>query len=59
MAFKAESDDRREFLSYKLKKIFEIEAEDALCSDVYISDSNFLSEEELVERSDIIIICAP
>lgn len=59
MAFKGESDDKRESLSYKLRKILEIEARNVLCSDVYIEAEDFVSAEELVDRSDVIIIGAP
>ena len=59
MAFKAESDDIRESLSYKLKKIFDFEAKEVLCSDPYVNDDRFVSEEELIDRSDIIIIATP
>ena len=38
MAFKADSDDPRESLSYKLRKILEYEAAEVLCTDVYIKD---------------------
>jgi UDP-N-acetyl-D-mannosaminuronic acid dehydrogenase len=58
MAFKANNDDSRESLSYKLKKIVEIEAKAVLCSDVYIKEPGFVSERELIERSDIIILGA-
>ncbi|MBI2458336.1 MAG: nucleotide sugar dehydrogenase [candidate division NC10 bacterium] len=59
MAFKANSDDRRESLSYKLQKILEIEAGRVLCSDVYIQDKGFVSAEALVRESDIVILGAP
>jgi UDP-N-acetyl-D-mannosaminuronic acid dehydrogenase len=59
MAFKAESDDTRESLSFKLKKILEFEAAEVLCSDVYVKNHEFISEEEAIERSGIIIIGAP
>jgi len=59
MAFKANNDDPRESLSYKLKKILEIEAKAVLCSDVYIKIPGFVSEHELIEASDIIILGAP
>ena len=59
MAFKAESDDKRESLSYKLKKIAEVEAKEVYCSDEYIEETGFLSAEELIKRSDIVIIGAP
>lgn len=59
MAFKAESDDIRESLSYKIKKIAESEGKIVLCSDPYVNDSTFVSKEELIEKSDIIIIATP
>ena len=59
MAFKAESDDKRESLSYKLKKIAEVEAKEVYCSDEYIREEGFLTAEELVKKCDIIIIGAP
>ncbi len=59
MAFKANNDDRRESLSYKLKKILEIEAKKTLCTDVYIHEDGFVSAEELVTNSDIIILATP
>jgi UDP-N-acetyl-D-mannosaminuronic acid dehydrogenase len=59
MAFKANSDDKRESLSYKLKKILEIEAERVLCSDVYLHDEGFVSAEQLIDESDIIVLGAP
>ena len=55
MAFKAESDDPRESLSYKLRKILEYEAAEVLCTDVYIKDPGFLPLEEVVERSDLLV----
>jgi UDP-N-acetyl-D-mannosaminuronic acid dehydrogenase len=59
MAFKAESDDPRESLSYKLRKILLVEANEVLCSDEYIRDDRFLPAAELIRRSDIAIIGAP
>ena len=59
MAFKAESDDIRESLSYKLKKILEIQARRTLCTDPYVADDNLLPLEEVIEKSDVIIIAAP
>jgi len=59
MAFKAESDDKRESLSYKLKKIIYLEAKAVLCSDAYIKDESFVDEQTLLKKSDIIIIGAP
>jgi UDP-N-acetyl-D-mannosaminuronic acid dehydrogenase len=59
MAFKAESDDKRESLSYKLKKILEIESKKVYCSDVYIKEEGLVDENELIKQSDVIIIGAP
>jgi len=59
MSFKANNDDKRESLSYKLKKLLEIEAKRVLCSDVYINEEGFVSSRELITDSDIIILATP
>jgi UDP-N-acetyl-D-mannosaminuronic acid dehydrogenase len=59
MAYKADSDDPRESLSYKLRKILEYEAAEVLCTDVYIDDPAFLPLDEVVNRSDLLILGAP
>ena len=59
MAFKANSDDKRESLSYKLRKVLEMEARSVLCSDFFIGEDGFIGEEELIEKSDVIFIGAP
>lgn len=59
MAFKAESDDHRDSLSYKLRKIAETEADIVLCHDVYIKDPLFVSINDLISKSDIIILGTP
>lgn len=59
MAFKADSDDPRESLSYKLRKVLEYEAAEVLCTDVYIQDPSFLPVDEVVARSDLLIMGAP
>ncbi len=59
MAFKSDSDDPRESLSYKLRKILEYETERVLCSDVYIQDPSFLPLREVIDRSDVLVIGAP
>ncbi len=59
MAFKAESDDTRESLSFKVKKLSEFEARRTLCSDPYVRSDSFVSADYLVEESDIIIIATP
>lgn len=59
MAFKAESDDPRSSLSYKLRKILNFEAEQVLCTDEYIQDESFQSLEEVLEQADVLIIGTP
>lgn len=59
MAFKAESDDIRDSLSYKLKKNLDLECKKVLCSDPYVKDYSFVSEDYLIKNSDIVIIATP
>lgn len=59
MAFKAESDDIRESLSYKLRKLLSIRNVKVLCADPYVADDSFVTPEELIDRSDVIIVAAP
>jgi UDP-N-acetyl-D-mannosaminuronic acid dehydrogenase len=59
MAFKSDSDDCRQSLSYKLKKVLAIEAKQVLCSDPLVKDDELVPVKELIRKSDIIIIGAP
>jgi UDP-N-acetyl-D-mannosaminuronic acid dehydrogenase len=59
MAFKADNDDPRESLSYKLRKVLSWEAREVLCSDPYVDDASFVSAEELIRRSDVVMLGAP
>lgn len=59
MAFKAESDDRRDSLSYKLKKLLQVQAREVLCTDPYVADPSLVSLEEAVTRADILVLGAP
>jgi UDP-N-acetyl-D-mannosaminuronic acid dehydrogenase len=59
MAFKGDSDDARESLSYKLKKILDVEAKQVLCTDPYVKDSDLLPLTEVLDRSEILILGAP
>ena len=42
MAFKGNSDDPRESLSYKLRKILEYESAGVLCTDPHVKDPTLL-----------------
>jgi UDP-N-acetyl-D-mannosaminuronic acid dehydrogenase len=59
MAFKADSDDSRESLSYKLKKLLQIEAREVVCCDPYVQDPTLIPVDEAISRADTIIIGVP
>lgn len=59
MAFKGNSDDARGSLSYKLRRILRFEAHQVLCTDVYLRDADFVSADEVVQGSDLLILATP
>jgi len=59
MAFKADVDDIRDSLSYKLRKILIFNRANVICCDEFVNDPEFISQKELIQNSDIIIIGAP
>ncbi|MGY1617791.1 nucleotide sugar dehydrogenase [Geodermatophilus sp. SYSU D00691] len=60
MAFKADSDDIRESLSYKLRRILEFKAREVLTTDAHVTtDDRLLPLEEVLQRADLLFIGAP
>jgi UDP-N-acetyl-D-mannosaminuronic acid dehydrogenase len=59
MAFKAESDDIRASLSYKLRKLLRWSGAEVLCTDPYVRDERLCSLDEVVQGSEILILGAP
>jgi UDP-N-acetyl-D-mannosaminuronic acid dehydrogenase len=60
MSYKAESDDPRFSLSYKLKKTLMFRAKAVLTTDPYVkNDPALLGLEEVTRQSDILILCVP
>jgi UDP-N-acetyl-D-mannosaminuronic acid dehydrogenase len=60
MAFKAEIDDTRASLSYKLKRTMKMWAREVLTTDPFVTtDPAILPLGEVVARSDLLILCAP
>jgi UDP-N-acetyl-D-mannosaminuronic acid dehydrogenase len=60
MSFKAESDDIRSSLSYKLKRLLRFKAKDVLCHDPYVSvDPGLFALESVTDRSDLLILSTP
>lgn len=60
MAFKAESDDIRDSLSYKLKRILRYKAKDVLCHDPHVTlDPDLVPLRKVVAESDLLVLCTP
>jgi UDP-N-acetyl-D-mannosaminuronic acid dehydrogenase len=59
MAFKGESDDPRASLSYKLRKLALFRGADVLCTDPYVTDPSFLPLDDVIRRSDVLVVGAP
>jgi UDP-N-acetyl-D-mannosaminuronic acid dehydrogenase len=59
MAFKAESDDPRASLSYKLRKLLSWAGARVLATDPYVQDDRLVSLESVLAESDILVLGAP
>ena len=59
MAFKAESDDRRDSLSYKLRKLLALECKHVLCTDPYVRDPQLVPLEQAVAQADVLFVGTP
>lgn len=59
MAFKGDSDDTRDALSYKLGKILRFRGATVLYSDEFAMDPTFIAKEDLIGQSDVVIVGVP
>jgi UDP-N-acetyl-D-mannosaminuronic acid dehydrogenase len=60
MTFKAESDDTRSSLSYKLKRLLRFRAARVLCTDPYAqNDADLWPLAEVLAESDLLVIATP
>jgi UDP-N-acetyl-D-mannosaminuronic acid dehydrogenase len=60
MAFKANSDDTRSSLSYKLKKALRLRTPRVLCTDPHVTtDTELVPLERVIAESDVLILCVP
>jgi UDP-N-acetyl-D-mannosaminuronic acid dehydrogenase len=59
MAFKAESDDPRASLSYKLRKLLTWAGARVLATDPYVQDERLVTLDCVLDESDILILGAP
>jgi UDP-N-acetyl-D-mannosaminuronic acid dehydrogenase len=59
MAFKADSDDPRASLSYKLRKLLSWTGANVLCTDPYVTDARLVPLETVLDEAELLIIAAP
>jgi UDP-N-acetyl-D-mannosaminuronic acid dehydrogenase len=59
MAFKAESDDPRASLSYKLRKLLAWEGATVLCTDPYVHDAKLVPLEQVLAEAELLVVGAP
>jgi UDP-N-acetyl-D-mannosaminuronic acid dehydrogenase len=58
MAFKGNSDDIRDSLSFKLKKLLELECPRVLCTDPFVKLPEIVPLEEVLQQADILFVGA-
>jgi len=59
MAFKGGSDDPRESLAYKLRKILLLKAGRVLCTDPLVVDERLVGLDTVLAQADLLVIAAP
>ncbi len=59
LTFKADSDDPRDSLAFKLRKILQVEAREVLSTDPHLSQPDLLPLEDVLARSELLFIGAP
>jgi len=59
MAFKADVDDIRDSLSFRLSKILKFSGAEVFCSDEFAQSPDFVTKEEILDNCETIIIAAP
>jgi UDP-N-acetyl-D-mannosaminuronic acid dehydrogenase len=59
MTFKADIDDTRDSLAFKLRKLLIFHGARVLASDAFAVDPSFIEAKQLIAESDVIVIGAP
>jgi UDP-N-acetyl-D-mannosaminuronic acid dehydrogenase len=59
MAFKAESDDPRDSLAYKLRKLLALEAKQVLATDPYVKDATLVPLETVLAEARVLFLATP
>jgi UDP-N-acetyl-D-mannosaminuronic acid dehydrogenase len=59
MAFKAESDDPRSSLSYKLRKLLAWAGAEVRCTDPYVRDDRLVPLDDAIAGADVVVLGVP
>lgn len=59
MAFKADIDDTRDSLAFKLRKLLVFHGARVLATDAFASDPSFVEPDQVLAESDVIVVGAP
>lgn len=59
MAFKGESDDPRDSLSYKMRKLLAWSGAEVSCTDPFVADDRLEPLEDVLETAEILVVGAP
>jgi UDP-N-acetyl-D-mannosaminuronic acid dehydrogenase len=59
LAFKGESDDTRESLAFKMRKLLILEARTVLATDEYVRGADVLPLERVLVEANVLVVCAP
>jgi UDP-N-acetyl-D-mannosaminuronic acid dehydrogenase len=59
MAFKGDSDDTRDSLSFKLRKLLSWAGSVVLCTDPYVADERFLPVDRVLDEAELLVVGAP
>jgi UDP-N-acetyl-D-mannosaminuronic acid dehydrogenase len=59
MAMKANNDDPRDSLSYKLRKVLLMECKEVLCTDPYVADDRLVPLAEVIDQANLLIVATP
>jgi UDP-N-acetyl-D-mannosaminuronic acid dehydrogenase len=59
MAFKADSDDPRDSLSYKLKRLLGIKARRVVCTDPFVAGDDIVPLEDALAEADLVVVATP
>lgn len=59
MAYKPDSDDPRDSLSYKLRKVLLLECRCVLCTDPYVPDPDLTPLDDVIAQADLLVVGTP